>query len=213
MKTQNYPSIKDVEATHRAIRTLHPRAPALRHNSSRGRARGRFTVTGLMLAFFATRLGKVVDKQELVGFLRRMRVRSNDPQPRHIGMQLGFDFLVAGCVHPRTRQTLKRGQYCLLSIRRRKTPEHRTMQVTPSQFQKIKARFAFRCASCGSGEGQPHLKSPRLLTRLERGHMHPKKVLDVKNCIPMCAMCNSVYKNKAVFNARGFICRWLHSSA
>ena len=63
--------------------------------------------------------------------------------------------------------------------------------------------------SCGSVEGEPHLKNKRLETRIEKGHMDPRKELDLANCIPMCSMCNSVYKDKAVFNRNGYIRTWL----
>lgn len=73
----------------------------------------------------------------------------------------------------------------------------------------MKKRYAYRCASCGSSEGEPHLKNALLTTSIEKGHMDPRKLLDVANCIPMCAMCNGVYKDKAVFNKNGFIKTWL----
>ena len=55
---------------------------------------------------------------------RRMRVSTTDPQPRHLGMQNGFDFLVAGCRHPATGAKLKCGQYCLMSLGKRHPSLH-----------------------------------------------------------------------------------------
>ena len=81
-------------------------------------------IGGLTLAFFACHLRKIVSKLDLVRFLRRMRVSTTDPQPRHLGMQNGFDFLVAGCRHPATGAKLKCGQYCLMSLGKRHPSLH-----------------------------------------------------------------------------------------
>jgi hypothetical protein len=35
--------------------------------------------------------------------------------------------------------------------------------------------------------------------------MDPRKSLTEDNVIPQCAMCNQQYKNKAVFNDRGYV--------
>jgi hypothetical protein len=170
-----------------------------------------------MLTYFACRLGEIVKKPELIHFLQRMRVSTIDPQPRHLGMQNGFDFLVAGCVHPKQGRKLRRGEYCLLSIcgaprqRRRLlvVVRHRVVKLSDREFARLKKRHDMRCALCGSREGEPHFKNSRLQTRLERGHMDPRKELTVDNCLPTCSMCNAVYQDKAVFNRNGFIKTWL----
>jgi len=186
------------------------RLPALRD------AKGRFTVGGLMVAFFGKHLGRVVSKEDLVEYLRRNGSTSVDPQPRHLGMQVGLNFLVQGCRHPRTGRVLRQGEYCLLDVKKAH-PNHHTMHraAPPSNgrclldFEAIKAIYDHRCACCGSREGQPHLKNQHLLTRLDRGHCDPRMPLSDTNCIPMCTTCNMVYKDRAVINKRGFISSWL----
>ena len=223
-----FPTCKEAEAIYAAVCGAckgRLRVPRLRLRKGGG-----FTVQGLTLTLFAYHLGDVLTKVDVIRYLKRMRVSSVDPQPRHLGMQHGFDFLVAGCYHPRAKRVLKRGQYCLFSVgqfqsraamlrhnrrpppleRRPAGPPHRARPLTRSQFESIKTRYGMRCGCCGSQEGVPHLKNPRLITALEMAHMDPRESLRADNAIPMCSMCNKVYRNRAVFNARGYIRAWLH---
>ena len=185
-------------------RKLKLRLPSLRSPD------GEFTVGGLMLVFFASRVGSVATKAELAEFLRAMRCPTLDPQPRHLGMQHGLNFLVQGCYHPRARRPLRRGEYCLLDLRRAH-PSHSTMHRAKAELSwaPIKALYGMRCACCGSVEGEKHLKNAHLVTTLEKGHCDPRKPLSSDNCIPMCKLCNMVYKDHAVLNRRGFVVRWL----
>ena len=70
---------------------------------------------------------------------------------------------------------------------------------------EIKKRYDYRCASCGSAEGQPHLKFKGTTTKLEKGHMDPTKDLTDNNCIPQCQICNKLYKDKFIFDNRGHV--------
>ena len=169
-----------------------------------------YTVGGLMLVFFASRLGKIAEKTELVAFLRAMRCGTVDPQPRHLGMQLGLNFLVQGCYHPKAKRALRRGEYCLLDLRNAH-PSHATMHRAKAElsWEPLKALYGSRCACCGSVEGERHLKNDHLLTTLEKGHCDPRLPLTDDNCIPMCKLCNMVYKDHAVLNRRGFVVEWL----
>jgi hypothetical protein len=174
------------------------------------RDKKRYTVGGLMLVFFASRVGMVATKEELLQFLRQHRCTSNDPQPRHMGMQMGLNFLVNGCFHPKLKRELRRGEYCLLDLRKAHPARemmHRSKALEFS-FDRLKQMYDLRCACCGSRENEKHFKNALLVTKLERGHCDPSKPLSMSNCIPMCNMCNMVYKNNAVLNARGFVVQW-----
>lgn len=174
--------------------------------------RGDFTVTGLTLVFFAARLGKVGNKAELNRFLRMMRCESNDPQPRHLGMQHGLNFLVHGCYHPGEQRVLRAGEYSLLDLQTvhpSYVNMHRKCSVDSAEFGRLKRQYGGRCACCGSREGDRHLKNKHMVTSLEKGHCDPRKPLTSCNCIPMCSLCNMVYKDRAVFNRRGFVVKWL----
>ena len=200
-----YNRVKATLVTHRNVLRGLVRLPRLK------RADGQFTLGGLMLTFFSAHLGHVVTKAALVGFLRQFKCDSTDPQPRHLGMQRGFDFLVAGCWHPGLERRLRCGEYCLLSLERAHPSAaamHRSQDVTARGFDALKRVYGHRCACCGSKEGDPHLKNGHLITRLEKGHCDPRRPL-ANNCLPMCGLCNMVYKDRAVFNPRGFIVRWL----
>ena len=176
---------------------------------------GRYTIGGLMLVFFSSQLGSVATKEQLVTFLRAHRCRTTDPQPRHMGMQCGLNFLVSGCWHPRLHRVLRRGEYCLLDLRNAH-PSLATMHRAKGiniDFDAIKSAYSCRCACCGSEEDQAHLKNALLVTTLERGHCDPRLPLSSENCIPMCKMCNMVYKDNAVLSKRGFVVSWLKDSS
>ena len=215
-----FPNKREMEAKYDEIVTLniHQRIPRLKQqkttkNAKNAKHTNGFTVTGTTFMFFIFNMKTIVDKSHLISFLKRMKVSTRDPQPRHLGMQYGYDFLVAGCIHPSSMRKLKPGEYCLLSLKKHSTfsASHRFSTVTDLQFIRLKSRFDYHCACCGSVEGEPHLKNKRLQTRLERGHMNPLKPLILRNCLPICSMCNGVYKNIAVFNRNGFITNWKFS--
>lgn len=189
-----------------AMRRLPMRVPRLRNGDE-------FTTMGLMLVFFYRNLGEVRTIGELKAFLDGHGCASINPQPRHLGMQYGFRFLVQNCAHPRTGVLLRRGQYCLASLVSAHPAAHRrhrdgSRALTDDEFASLRRRFGGRCSVCGSVEGEPHLKNPLLTTTLERGHADPLKPLTLDNCLPMCHLCNRAYKDHATFNHRGIIVRW-----
>lgn len=175
---------------------------------------GRYTINGLTLVFYAYHLGDIKHKRELMDFLHEFECRSTDPQPRHLGMQYGFNFLVKGCYHPKYKRHMQNGEFSLLDLDKvhpNVHQKHRKKDIafTPATFLELKTRYKHKCVCCGSIEGQPHSKNMLYITKLEMGHMDPRLPLAYDNCIPMCNMCNMVYKNHAVFNANGFIVKWL----
>lgn len=201
-----YERIKAVVARNRLKDRVH--LPRLMGRGSR------YTVSGLMLIFFYINLGQVRTIAELKAFLVTHGCRSMNPQPRHLGMQHGFRFLVQNCVHPRMAIPLRQGQYCLLDL----TSVHpsavfhhrdRPTTLTAPRFRGLCVRYDHRCAVCGSRDGEPHYKNSLLRTTLERGHADPRRPLTLRNCIPMCRLCNCAYKDKVAFNLRGIVVRWL----
>ena len=173
----------------------------------------KYTLSSLMLIFFARNLGRVVNKRDLIEFLRQHNCLSYDPQPRHMGMQWGLHFLVQGSYHPYARRVLKAGEYSLLALKKPRLDtahNHRSMVIDPKRFEDLVKAYNDRCAVCGSTRNAPHLKNPRVLTHLERGHCDPTKPLNIKtNCIPICMMCNRVYKNKVIFTKTGFVKKFI----
>lgn len=173
---------------------------------------GKYTIAGLSIVFFFHNFRKIVHIRQLAHFLRSHKccIHSN-PNPRHFGMQYGFYFLINNSYHPKNRQILKPGQYCLYSIakphpnaihKHRNTDQHLN---NPHTWTALKKAYDYRCAHCGSIEGQHNLKNKLIITQIEKGHMNPNKPLDIDNCIPICTLCNHVYKDTYIFNKNGFI--------
>ena len=182
---------------------------------------GSLTSTGLALLFFYRNMGKVRTLSQLKEFMAACNHPAvKDPQPRHLGLQHGFRFLVQGSKHPKTRRLLRAGEYCLLTVKQphinficqrgskkgqRQVGGHRTCTVNASMFERIKEKYARRCAHCGSVQGEPHLKNRLVITSLQMGHMDPRQPLVPGNCIPLCSVCNRVYKDKVLFTVRGYV--------
>ncbi len=177
---------------------------------------GKPVATGLALLFFSQNLGKITTMEDLLAFLRAHGVCKSGaiPQPRHLGMQYGFFFLVNGSYHAIKRRALKPGEYCLYSLSR-SHPGYagdskvdaftRRKSLSVSAFAAIRKRFSNRCGVCGSEDRKRNLKNKTLVTKLEMGHCDPKLALTVDNCIPMCQYCNKVYRDKFVFSKRGTV--------
>lgn len=77
--------------------------------------------------------------------------------------------------------------------------------MTDDDWKSLLAKYENMCVNCGSKEGEPLRWNKHKITVLQKGHMDPRKPLTEDNTIPQCAMCNQQYKNKAVFNERGFV--------
>lgn len=180
--------------------------PCLRDKKTR-----KYTIKGLSICFFTLNLDKIVRKEELIQYLAKYNVFSSDPQPRHLGLQHGFYFLIMGSYHPVFKRNLKQGEYCLRSLNKQHPSfqSHRTGDVNARTFMTLKKKYDSRCCHCGSQEGKPNYKNKLSITSLEKGHMHPRKPLSINNCIPICSVCNHVYKDHAVFNKRGFVSKWI----
>ena len=70
-------------------------------------------------------------------------------------------------------------------------------------FESIKAKYDYRCATCGSKEGEKHFIEKSIITTLQQGHMDPSKELKEGNIIPQCQFCNRADRNRWVYDAKG----------
>ena len=166
----------------------------------------KYTLNALMLIFFVRNLGKIMTKKELLSFLKRYKY--HEAQPRHIGMQWGFNFLVNGSWHPRAKRKLSAGEYCLMALTKQTihTRIHRKVCISNKDFLGLKQRYDHRCIICSSKEDELHFKNRSLITKLEKGHCNPLKPLDINtNCVPICQFCNRAYKNKFIINKNGIL--------
>lgn len=208
--------IKSIKDTYSALRKHVVTRKSMQHIKvpqliSKNGSSCKYTLQGLMFVFFGLRINKIIKKNELVTFLKRYNCKSHDPQPRHFGMQYGFDFLVMGSYHAKTHRILKAGEYCMRSL---STPHpnacftnHRSKATDMSThiWRQMVKKYNNRCACCGSPEGQDNYRNKNVLTVLEKGHKDPRKPLNASNCLPICSVCNRAYKNKCVFMANGFV--------
>lgn len=170
---------------------------------------GKYTMLGLTFVYLGMNLNKIVEKRDILAFLKRHGCYTTDLQPRHLGMQYGLSVLGMNGIHKKTGRRLRAGQFCLDTLAKAHPAafavDHRQSTVTSACFAAVKKRYGYRCACCGSRENESNLKNPKAVTMIQKGHMDPRLPLTQNNCIPMCQVCNGVYRDKYVFTRRGFI--------
>jgi len=81
--------------------------------------------------------------------------------------------------------------------------EKRAIKLTPDAWNIIKLEYDNMCVNCGSIEDKPMRWKKTEKTKLQQGHMDPRKALTESNCIPQCSFCNQRCKDKGVFDRRG----------
>ncbi len=168
-------------------------------------SRGNFTKDALVLIYLAYDYPKTrkVSKGELTKFIRSYYPNTNDvQQARHLGAQAGW-WIVAG---GRDNIVIKieRGSYQLYTLEQPYpgfTKGHRISST--DNWEQIKEKYNFRCATCGSQENKPHFHWPATKTILQKAHMDPNKPLVSGNIIPQCQKCNRADRNRWVYDDKG----------
>lgn len=121
-----------------------------------------------------------------------------DPlQVRHLSTQNGW-------------YIIKRGQYefCLKSVVKPIDgfiKDKRKTIITSADWNNMLEEYNYMCVNCGNKENEPLRFNKGRITKLQKGHMDPRKDLTLDNCIPQCGFCNQAYKDKAIFNKHGII--------
>lgn len=204
---------KEIEDIYALVRQFHAeylqqsgvRLPALRSSN------GNFTVDALTLIYLAQEYPNTrwVSKSELTQFIRQFHPDTNDVQSaRHLGMQSGFyivstrrgNFLPEDNPPPRGRtshyllRTLEEPHPSFIAERR---------GGIGTDFERVKQHYGYRCATCGSKEGEPNLRYKRVRTELQQSHRNPKLPLEKDNIIPQCQFCNRADRNYWVYDKRG----------
>lgn len=169
---------------------------------------GSFTKNAIVLAVLFKYQGQPVSKEELTGIIKNWYPATNDvQQARHLGRQKGWH-IISGTRGDRGERgpnviTLAQGQYILVSLES-PYPGYRTRRSPlTADFAELKAAYDFRCATCGSQEGEPNLLNPSRTTQLQAGHMDPRIDMIPGNTIPQCQECNQAYRDWFVFDERG----------
>lgn len=169
---------------------------------------GKYTINSLVLIYLYSKLGKIVSKQELTEFLKSMGIESNDvQQARHLAQQSGW-YILSG-----TRGDIEckeygiaPGEYLLKTIKEA-YPSYKKLKRTESlnatSWDELKLMYNYRCATCGSKEGEKNFLYPASNTILQQGHKDPSKPLTIDNTIPQCQFCNRASRNYFVFDNKG----------
>ena len=164
-----------------------------------------FTKDALVLIYLAYNYPETrkVTKNELTNFIRTFYPEINDvQQARHLGAQKGW-WIVAGG-RDNIVLSLKSGEYQLYTLEQAYPSfknDHRHSEM--EDWEEIKAFYGFRCATCGSQENQPNLHWRETKTKLQAGHMNPRKPLTKGNIIPQCQKCNQADRDRWVYDEKG----------
>jgi len=164
-----------------------------------------FTKDALVLIYLS--LGypktKIVSKTELTAFIRKFYPEVNDvQQARHLGAQAGW-WIVAG---GRNNVVIKieRGLYQLYTLEEPYPGFKKGHRISDTgDWEELKAKYGYRCATCGSKEGELHLHWIGTETKLQKSHKDPNKPLVTGNIIPQCQKCNRGDRNRWVYDDQG----------
>ena len=198
---------KSIEGIYKTIREFHEKylkqyrvkLPKLFHS------KGKFTKDALVLVYLAYDYPNTrkVSKKELTKFIRSYYPDTNDvQQARHLGAQAGW-WIVAGG-RDNIVLNIRRGSYQLYTLEQPYPGFKKGHRITDTDtWQKIKGKYHYRCATCGSQEGKPHLHWPATKTILQKAHMDPNKPLIAGNIISQCQKCNRGDRNRWVYDDKG----------
>ena len=167
-----------------------------------------YTLNALVLVYLYAKIGEIVSKQELTDFLRSMGFDINDvQQARHLAQQSGW-YILSGTRGDYECKELgiKSGEYMLKTISE-PYPSYKNLKRTESlnagSWDELKKMYNYRCATCGSKEGEPNFLYPASVTTLQQGHKDPSLPLTIDNTIPQCPFCNRASRNYFVFDNKG----------
>ena len=176
--------------------------PKLKNND------GTYVKYALILVYLAQGYPKTkqVSKKELTTFMRCYHPEVADvQQARHLGNKLGW-YVLSGTRHDIFSFELDDGYYQLKTLEEpydKFKAERRKELINDDDWESLKKRYDYRCACCGSKEGEPHRYWKNTKTKLEKGHMNPNEGLTQDNIIPQCEKCNRTAKNYWIFDEYG----------
>jgi len=167
--------------------------------------RGKFSKEALVLVYLAQFYPntKVVTKQELTEFIRKFYPNTNDVQQgRHLAAQKGW--YIASGTRGNGILELNQGEYKLITLEKPYPNFVRAKRKTVNfEWEEIKKKYGYRCATCGSKENEYHLHWKSAITKLQKAHRDPRKSMTPENIIPQCQFCNRAYRNFWVFDKKG----------
>jgi len=146
-------------------------------------------------------------KKYLKEFNNELNIHSESLQVRHLGLQYGFNLLKGGD-NINGLDKVKKSHYSLVNLTKSYPSfcrDKRKLDIDNISWRGIKRTYDDKCVNCGSKENECMRWNSNKITVLQFGHMDPRKPLTINNIIPQCSICNQQYKNKAIFNKRGFV--------
>ncbi len=165
----------------------------------------KLTKNALVLVYLSLGYPKTeeITKTELTQFIRGFYPETNDvQQARHLGAQDGW-WIVAGG-RDNVVVKVKRGNYQLYTLEQPYPAFKKGHRIAKTDsWDKIKKQYGFRCATCGSREGEPHFHWPATKTKLQKAHKDPGQPLAAGNIIPQCQKCNRPDRNRWVYDDKG----------
>lgn len=199
--SDSYTELERIHATHLKIRGV--------------RLPGRASAFGLALCCLYEHLGTPVSIEDIRKYVTSSGVAlsgADSLQVRHLAMQMGWNMLKGGEISAGGVK-VPRSHFMLLGVDTPYpsfNPAVRSSTLTDAEWATVLANYDNMCVNCGSVQGQPMRWSKYTITVLQKGHMDPRKALTMGNVIPQCRCCNQQYKDKAVFNERGYVTEMLH---
>ncbi len=172
---------------------------------------GEYSKDALVLVYLAREYPDTVwvTKEELTESIKKYYSKTPDVQSgRHLGAQKGFYILSSrrGNNYP-TGKPPPRGKaaYLLLTLEEPHPSlrSKREGKIAQEDFEEIKKKYDYRCATCGSKEGESNYRYPGSVTELQKAHRNPHEPLEGDNIIPQCQFCNRPDRNKWVYDKRG----------
>jgi len=170
---------------------------------------------GQALCCLFENLGKPVEIKTIRDYVEKNGIKlkgADSLQVRHLALQFGYNMLKGGEINPANSEKIPKSCFLLMDLENSYhafKPKRRKLEMSSDDWTAMLARYDQMCVNCGSVEGQPMRWNKHKITVLQKGHMDPRKSLTEDNVIPQCAICNQQYKNKAVFNDRGFVVEFL----
>jgi len=199
----------EIEQTYKMIQSFHKRylehlgisLPRLKNSKNN------YIKDSLVLVFLAHNYpnNKEVTKESLTTFIKKFYPDTNDvQQARHLSRQKGW-YIVSGRRGDISEATICPSCYKLISLEKPypNYNTHRLNNLSSDDWNGLKKLYNYRCASCGSVEGQPNFINKSATTQLQKGHMNPTKPLEIGNIIPQCQECNRGDRNRWIYNEQG----------
>ena len=155
------------------------------------------------LEYLVININKAVDIRDIQSYVISCgySLKGGDPiQVRHLSTQNGFYII---------KEDNKFKLISLIIPHPSFIKDKRNIKITNDSWLKILKEYDYMCVNCGSEEFKELRWKKTEKTKLQKGHMDPRKSLTEDNCVPQCQFCNQRYKDKAVFDKRGQVIKLL----